>query len=285
MIDWRDIAQRALRAAVDVRQQLKIERSKSLCVLDAAAELGLRVQILELGNFEGLYAKDSLTMVLNAARPGGRRNFTCAHELGHWYFGHGDHVDGLDFDRSDSDKPEERLVNQFAAFLLMPRRAVEGAFIARKLDLAKCGAVGMYSVANQLGVGYETLIKHLCWGLEIISPSRMEELIATPPKQIRAQVLGYSFTGHLILAHQAWAHVPIDLEVGDMAVVPVGTMIDGPNLESACRCPLGELVRARSAGIGRITTAAGTGAIFVRVSRRGFTGWAKYRHFPDPDTQ
>lgn len=284
-MDWRDIAQRALRAAVDVRQQLKIERSKPLCVLDAAADLGLRVQILELGNFEGLYGKDSATMVLNAARPSGRRNFTCAHELGHWHFKHGNHIDGLDFDRADSDKPEERLVNQFASFLLMPRRAVDGAFMARRLEIASSGPVEMYSVANQLGVGYETLIKHLCWGLEIISSSRVEELISSPPKQIRAQVLGYPFSGHLILAHQAWAHVPIDLEVDDMVVLPAGTVIDGQNIESAGQCPLGELVRACSAGLGRVITTTGAGAIFIRVSRRGFTGWAKYRHFPDPDTQ
>ncbi len=282
MTDTRELAQRALRAAVEVRQKLRIERSKPLCPLDVAEALGLRVQVEEIGSFEGIYAKETATVLLSSARPPGRRNFTCGHEIGHWYFKHGDRIDALNFDHDDIDKPEERLVNLFSSFLLMPQRAIERAFGARRILPTTCDPIGIYAVANQLGVGYETLTNHLCWTTRAISPTRLKHLNSTTPKLIKANILAEAFADHLILAHQGWQHAAIDLQVGDLAVVPEGIVADGGNFQLAGRCSRGPIIRAVAPGVGRIATPQDDWSAYVRVSRKNFRGWAKFRHFSEP---
>jgi hypothetical protein len=190
----------------------------------------------------------------------------------------------MDFDRSDHNIPEELLANTFASYLLMPRRAVADAFARRQLQPSTANSVEMYSVACQLGVGYDTLLKHLRWSLNLLSLARMTDLAAITPKQIRRTVLGTNSAGHLVLAGSEWRCIPVDLEVGDFAVVPLSIRLHGSSARLVGECFHGAIVEAICPGLTQAVMDDPTGwSAMIRVSRRQFTGRGPYRHLEDPD--
>src|ERR1017187_220960 len=124
-----ELARQGLRGALETRRRGTKSKSEPICVFDLAESLGVEVKFCPGNSFGGMYAKASRTILVPALRPQGRQAFTCAHELGHWFFEHGTHIDELDdMERERDDHPEERLVNHFASYLLMPPWAVEEAF-------------------------------------------------------------------------------------------------------------------------------------------------------------
>jgi Zn-dependent peptidase ImmA (M78 family) len=278
-----ELARTALRAAFEARRQAQIALQKPICIYDVAERLGTRVWFVGGASFAGVYAKGYNQIFVPTERPAGRRAFTCAHELGHWYFKHGTRVEELDFDRSDNDAPEEILANTFAAFLLMPRQAAVQAFDRRGLDPRGGDPIDIYSVACQLGVGYETLLKHLRWSLNLIDHSRMQDLLTVPPKEIRRAVLGRSAPGHLVWADDKWNEVAIDLEVGDFAVVPHGTRLCGQSAEVVGNCLYGHILEARLPGLSQAVIDNSEWASMVRVSRKQFTGRGAFRHLEEVD--
>ncbi|MBN9689741.1 MAG: ImmA/IrrE family metallo-endopeptidase [Verrucomicrobia bacterium] len=273
----------ALRGALELRRRLGIPRERPLNVLDAADRLGLRVQLADIATCEGMFSADSKVILLNHRRPAGRRAFTCGHELGHWHFGHGASCDMLEFDRPDQEKPEERLVNGFAGFFLMPKRAVEEALARRGWRPESLTPDQTYIVAGQMGVGYLTLILHLCWSLQMISRLQADELALRSPRSLREQLAGPDVGPNLIVADEAWDELPIDLEVGDYTLLPKDAEPSGSQLQPIRGHRGMILFRAARPGISNVRTSTWTR--FVRVSRREFTGWAKYRHFQDPDDE
>lgn len=273
----------ALRGALELRRRLHILRERPLNALDAADRLGVRVQLADIATCEGMFSADSDVILLNHQRPAGRRAFTCGHELGHWHFGHGASCDMLDFDRSDRDKPEERLVNGFAGFFLMPKRAVEEALSRRGWRSESLTPEQAFIIAGQMGVGYQTLVQHLCWSLQMISPRQADGLELRSPRSLREQLAGPDVGPNLIVADAAWDELPIDLEVGDSVLLPRDAEPSGPQLQLVREHQGMMLFQAGRPGISNVRTSAWTR--FVRVSRREFTGWAKYRHFPDPDDE
>lgn len=273
----------ALRAALELRRKLRVPREQPVNVVDAAARLGVRVQMADIASCDGMYSPDAGVILLNHRRPAGRRAFTCGHELGHWHFGHGASLDLLDFERNDREKPEERLVNSFSGFFLMPKRAVEEALARRAWCSNSLTPAQAFIIAGQLGVGYQTLIQHLCWALQMISSQHADELARWTPRDLREQLAGPSVGPHLVVADTAWDEIPIDLEVGDSALVPTDAVLSGGQLESVGAHHGSLHLRAVRPGISNIRT--GPWTRFVRVSRREFTGWAKYRHFPEPDDE
>jgi hypothetical protein len=273
----------ALRGALELRRRLGIPRELPLNVLDAADRLGLRVQLSEIATCEGMFSPEAKVILLNHQRPAGRRAFTCGHELGHWHFGHGASCDMLDFDGPDCDKPEERLVNGFAGFFLMPKRAVEEALSRRGWRPESLTADQAFIVAGQMGVGYQTLVLHLCWSLQMISRNQAERLGLRSPKSLREQLAGPDVGPNLVVADAAWDELPIDLEVGDSVLLPLDAEPAGLQLEPIREHRGMMLFQAGRPGISNVRTSTWTR--FVRVSRREFTGWAKYRHFQDPDDE
>jgi len=68
----------------------------AICVYDVAQSLGIEVRFVGIPSLEGMYWKKSpATILLGAERPAGRQSFTCAHELGHHIFNHGNKIDGV----------------------------------------------------------------------------------------------------------------------------------------------------------------------------------------------
>lgn len=278
------LARQALRGALETRRRIPVGKSDPICVYDIAERLGIEVRFFGGNSFGGMYAKASQTILVPSLRPSGRRAFTCAHEIGHWFFGHGTRIDELSIigSRSESD-PEEYVANTFAGYLLMPPWAVGEAFERRRCSPITCTPLQAYTVAMQLGVGYGTLVSHLQWSLGLITPARADELLKTTPKQLRESLLGGDRTRHLVIADHAWTRVPIDLQVDDMAILPEGVAVEGRSASIVGSHHLGALVVGRSPGISRAEAHDGSWSAFVRVARRDFEGRSIYRHLEDPD--
>ncbi len=284
MISREQLARVALRGALEVRRKAGVFRDAPLCVYDLAESLGVEVWFVGGSSFAGMYPKSYGRLFIPSERPRGRRAFTCAHELAHWLYDHGSRIEEMDFDRSDHEVPEELLANTFAAYLLMPRHAVEDAFARRQLQPSTANSVEMYSVACQLGVGYDTLLKHLRWSLNLLSLARMTDLPAITPKQVRRTVLGMNSAGHLVLAGTEWRCIPVDLEIGDFAVVPHSVRLHGSSARIVGECAHGSIVEAAYQGLTQAVLDDPTGwSSMIRVSRRQFTGRGAYRHLEDPD--
>jgi len=118
---------RALTAALTTRADLGRRVDQPVCVFDIAKELGLRVRFdhLETKGFEGIYSPSINQIILEPHRPSLRQRFTCAHEVGHFVFKHGQ---------------------------------VPTAFRELGVNLAQAEPVHFYKVACWLGVGYSTLV-------------------------------------------------------------------------------------------------------------------------------
>src|SRR5258707_13572991 len=110
MNTWRDLARQGLRGALETRRQAKVSKAEPICVYDLAERLGVEVKFCSGNSFGGMFAKASKTVLVPALRPPGRQAFTCGHELGHWYFGHGTHIDDLNaIEQHSGGAPQERL--------------------------------------------------------------------------------------------------------------------------------------------------------------------------------
>jgi hypothetical protein len=217
-------------------------------------------------------------------RPPGRQAFTCAHELGHWYFDHGNCVDELeDIDRADTDIPEERLVNLFAGYLLMPSWAITDAISRRGWNPETLTTLQAYAIACQFGVGYETLIQHLRWSLRLLPALQAERLLKTAPKQIRANLLGHDRTRHLVFADRAWEKVAIDFQVEDAAILPNNIRIEGRSVRIVRTVPEGTMLEGVMPGVSRAVSTDDEWSAYLRICRKEFHGRSLHRHREDPD--
>jgi hypothetical protein len=303
------LAKQALTAALRTRRNLGLSLHEAVCVYDAAQELGVEVRFDAIPSMEGMYVKQTLEgvaphILVSALRPAGRQAMTAAHELGHHVFGHGTHIDQYvkgvgtigntlapavthpNTSLSTFD-PKEFLADCFGAFFLMPKSAVERGFATRGISPAVSTDLDLFGVAGWLGVGYTTLIHHMYWSIKLIDWAHAQELLTAKPKTLRERLLGDPFGGDVYMVDGAWTGRPVDLKVGDVAIVPRGTSFEvaageGPSLS---RTPPGLVVEtqrgttlfeATSVGLGRLF---GDGwAAFVRVSEREYAGRSRYRH-------
>lgn len=283
MLSRQELARVAVRGAFAARRKANLSSDIPICVYDIAETLGLEVWFLPGASFGGMYAKEFGRLFVPVERPPGRKVFTCAHELAHWWFDHGTQIDDLEFDKTDHELPQERLANIFAASFLMPKKAITAEFGRRNLVPEECDAFQLYAVASQFGVGYETLIKHLRWSLNLLSHARMGDLCAIPPKEIRRAVLGADLCRSLVVADIFWHKTAIDLEVGDIAVVPKHARVRGQAVELLGDCSSGQVLRGIAPGIAQSIGDEPEWAAMIRVSRKGFAGRGAYRHLEDPD--
>lgn len=282
-----EIVVRGARGALELRRRHGLANEEPICVYRLAELCGVGVRFFGGNSFGGMYDKRSQTIVVPTLRPPGRQTFTCGHELGHWYYGHGSRLDEWQEEGvSRDDSPEERLVDAFAAHLLMPSRAVKRAFDRRGWKFARCTPFQVHLVACQLGVGYTTLVYHLCWALKRLSAPQMKELLKTTPKQLRDELLGTGGSAsHLVLVDEAWTHVPVNLRVGDMAILPAGITLEGTSARIVGHNVMGELVEAVRPGITQAERTSDSWACFVRVSRRDYVGRSINRFLEETDDE
>ena len=233
---------------------------------------------------EGMYdQKPKPRIHVSALRPLARRNFTCAHELGHHIFGHGSSIDELQDEQSkySSRPPNEVIADAFASFVLMPTLGLREAFTRRGIDPNKASAPDIYAVACNFGVGQATLVNHMAYGIEMISPVQREKLGRITPKMIRTELLGETVSEPLTVADQYWNSPTLDAEEGALLLLPTGVVVDTGILMPERDLAKGRLFRTMKPGITRVVIPGTSWATYVRVARRQYIGLARYRHLED----
>src|SRR6185503_6629972 len=97
--------------------------------------------------------------------------------------------------------------------LLMPHRAVTRAFVIRGWNCATAGPNEYYIVACSFGVGYDTLVTHVCRGLRLVDAGRTAALERASVPGIRRSLLGCETKNPLIVVDRSYLLPTVDAEV------------------------------------------------------------------------
>lgn len=276
-----DLAKEALEKSLEVREENGYDFRSPLCIYELCEKARVKVQFVDDVSMEGVYAALARpTALLSALRPLTRRAFTCAHELGHHFFGHGSTIDELKGEAAEGKfQPNEFLADAFAGYVLMPAQAVKRAFSSRGVEVATATPEQIYVVACSFGVGYETLVGQLAHALKYITPARADVLRKTKLPQIRERMLGFAAKEPLVIADLHHGMGTIDAEVGSLILLPPATIIESDQIELLKDTANGRVFRALRPGLAR-ASADGWG-VMVRVSRFQYAGLAQYRHLEE----
>lgn len=285
MTTTEEIATVAYKGAIDVRERAGIHRLDPINIFDCAQKLNVDVRFIVGGTFEGMYEKDRRVIVLPTDRPAGRRVFTCAHELAHWRYKHGSMLDDASTVESYNDRPEERLANMFAGYVLMFPPAVDSARSALGINYSNCSARDLFAMASWFGVSYASMIGHLRWALRKLSHRQYEELRKVTPRAIRSLILRGRESSHLVDLNRLVPRMPIDLEVGDLALLPAGVVFNSRSLVTIESQSGHTLVEAVAPGIALLGKTNDDWAAVARVMRRGYTGRSVFRHLESDDDE
>jgi len=280
-----ELARKAYTAAIQERRRDNIRPDSPICVLDFVYRSGIEVRLQNISSMEGLYYNDGNPLILiSSCRPRGRLAFNCAHEYGHHLFGHGSRVDEvLDSATKKRWNKDEFLADCFAGFLLMPKLAICKAFTIRSWKLKECTPEQAFVISGHMGVGYKSLLTHMCYSLKIISPHHFEQLNKKTAKMLKNQLVGFEHSGEIVLLDKYWGEKPVDICVGDIIIVPPQTIIDEACMQLVETKNDRLIYRAISQGIDRAQNEAEDWALHIRVSRVHFEGLVQYRHFPEVD--
>jgi len=276
----KQLATVAIAKALRLRKRLEIPMDESVSALDAAESLGIEVRMIDLPSMEGMYvAGIAPKILLSSLRPQGRRSFTCAHEIGHHIFEHGEQFDELSDEKSNLRKrdPKEYTADCFAAYFLMPKTTIDNGMKRRGYTYENLEPVQVYALASWLGVGYSTLVNHLQYGTGMISRNKAQHLNRMAPRDIRQELLGRSVSSSLHIADEYWLGRAIDCEVGDYLILPEGTQIEGAQLITLGGESNRTLIQTQSPGVARVTNETLGWAAFIRVSPHEYVGRSCYR--------
>ncbi|CAG1020724.1 hypothetical protein MTYM_00475 [Methylococcales bacterium] len=273
------LATDAMKKALLLRKRLEVPLDESVSAIDAAERLGIEVRLADFPSMEGMYiAGNSPKIILTAMRPQGRRNFTCAHELGHHNFNHGEQFDDiLEANKLQRKDLKEFAADCFAAYFLMPKATIESGISRRGFALKSLDAIQAYALASWLGVGYKTLVSHLLHGTGMISHHKADELYKLQPRDIRQQLLGETVSSQLHLIDNNWIGRAIDCEVGDYLLFDMDAIVEGEHLIKMRKKGFGTILQAVKPGISRVSNASESWGAFVRISSPGFVGRSCYR--------
>jgi Zn-dependent peptidase ImmA (M78 family) len=277
-----DLAQEALDKSVEVRQETGLPFGTPVNVFDLCELLTPKVRVRFADySMEGCYSRSDRPLIeVSALRPLGRRAFNTAHELGHHVLGHsGTRLDEqLEEGRADpSADPDEYAANAFAGFLLLPKIGVRRAFLSRGWTGQNPQPEQVFVVACHFGVGYQTLVNHLSYGLREIRTAQAEQLKKVRLPAIRQTLLGSKEAERLSVADQHYVMPTLDTEVGTSLLLPRGAQPEFDNLTFVNDLPAGRVFTAIRPGMTRVE-ADGGWAVTVRVAKYQYSGWATNRH-------
>jgi Zn-dependent peptidase ImmA (M78 family) len=271
-----------MQASIAARIEAGIDLKSPICIYSLCEALKITVRFNDI-NMEGMYDRGLKPRIhISALRPLARRNFTCAHELGHHLLGHGSTIDELrdDLTINANRPPNEVIADAFAAFVLMPTLGLREAFARRGLNPNEASATDMYFIACNFGVGQSTLVTHM-HSIGMISQGKRAAIGKITPKMIRTQLLGEVVSEPLTVADLYWNASTLDMEEGALLLLPSSVFVDATILMPISELPTGKLFRAVKAGITRAAIPGTSWATYVRVTRRQYIGLARYRHLEE----
>lgn len=275
-----ELAKEAALAAARLRANLGVGPGEAVCPFDIAEKLEVPARLVALPSLEGIYSPEpSPSILVSVERPAGRRRFTCSHEIGHHVFGHGLSLDELAGDAAMDATAEEFLAQRFAAALLMPKLVVESAFARRGWSIPAATPDMIFIVAQELGVGFTTLVGHLEQVLHRLTRGRADEHRRVPLANLRRRVAGFEVEHDAIVVDEHWSRRTVDVEVGDVMLLPPTAEIAG-SCASLVSTPVRHLV-VRAPGHATVSLQPNQPTLVIRSSRRHFTGLARYRHLED----
>lgn len=280
--DPKALVMEGMQASITARLEAGIDLKSPTCIYGLCESFNITVRFNDI-NMEGMYQRGPKPRIhVSALRPLARRNFTCAHELGHHIFGHGSTIDELRDDQSNNSTrpPNEVLADAFAAFVLMPTLGLREAFSKRGINPKTASATDLYSVACNFGVGQATLVTHL-HSIGMINYDRRVALGKITPKAIRTGLLGEIVSEPLTVADQHWNSPILDAEEGALLLLPPGVFVDTTILMPECDLKFGKLFRTVKTGITRVVIPGTPWATYVRVAPQKYVGLARYRHLED----
>lgn len=151
-----------------------------------------RVPVLlrPLDKLLGAFIRDEVSGILiNSERSAGLIHMTCAHELGHYFMGHGSKADdSLDYGPQAARQEQE--ADWFAYQLLAPR-ALLAHVLRRKhwsVQSLKDPSI-LYQLSLRLGISYTAA----AWSLarqKLMTPADVKQLVSVQPLDIKQEVLG-----------------------------------------------------------------------------------------------
>lgn len=280
---------KAIKKADQVRIQLGLDMIEPINIFDACIELGLTVRFIDV-NMEGMFISQQNklypTILISNQRPLPRRYFTCAHELGHYIFEHGNRVDVLADEATKplSNNREEFLVDTFAGALLMPIEGIEAEFRKRGWDIKKVNPIQLCIICSTFNVGYATLIIH-CRANKLITNEKANVLLKQEPAKILQSILGSDAPkSYFKIIDDCSSQSLIDLEVSNYLFLPQNIQIEGKHLMKYRETSVGTVYVAKHPGVIRVSSPDNSNTYFVRIQSSGYEGLAEYRHLENiPD--
>lgn len=273
----------SFQAAIVEADKLRIQRGCTMFqpvnVFDICMAMDVSVRFIDI-SMEGTYTvrKDGThpTIILSNQRPLPRRFFTCAHELGHHVFKHGDRIDELSDNEFSSNRDDETLVNAFAAALLMPTIGIQSEFAKRHLKMSEATASHFYAVASVFGVGYSTLVTN-CRIHNLITVAKERELLKYTPAKIFKVITGLNNKAPHFKIIDGFSQLSmIDLEVTNYIILPASARIEGNHLEEFSRNTTQTVFVAKRPGIVRAIYA--NTSSFIRIQNMNYVGLVENRH-------
>lgn len=272
-----------LQAAILEADKLRIQRGYTMFqpvnVFDICMSMDVSVRFIDV-SMEGMYTirEDGThpTIMLSNQRPLPRRAFTCAHELGHHIFKHGNHIDEFSDNEFSSNREEEILVNTFSAALLMPSIGIQAEFAKRHLKIDIATAAHFYTVASAFGVGYSTFVTN-CRIHNLISTAKEKELLKHSPAKLFKAITGLNDKATHFKIIDGFSQLSvIDLEVSNYIILPTSAKIEGNHLQEYTRTTTGTVFVAKRSGIVRAVYA--NTSSFIRIQNMNYVGLVENRH-------
>lgn len=278
-------ARAATFAALRLRYRAGIGLTDPADPIDIAEKIGISVRFIRAPSMEGMLIQSPRPeIVLSSLRPAGRVNFTCAHELGHYSFGHTIHVDPSEGEAPTlrDDDSDEFVADRFASALLMPKTTVQAGFVNRGIDAVDAVPYQVLAIAGWLGVGYRTLVRCLEINLRLLGKARADELLRHSRKQIIAGITGADFSRDAVLVDRAWRGRPIRLSVGDIALIEGSVAVDDACVEVEGSDANYSILRALAPGTGLVVGDNGWSS-HVQVSRFEYEGRSIFRYLEEAE--
>ena len=278
------LAIQAVKEASRLRLKYKISPTAGLCPFDLGRSLGISMRLLPIKNLEGMYsAHPNPAIIIGSERPHARMRYTCGHELGHHIFNHGFKVDSLNEDNSNySDKDEEYIAQRFSSALLMPKVAVNATFFKREWKISNLEPEQFFIVAQELGVGYQTLITNLEINTNQISSSEAKLMLKERLPDIRNSIANFPVTSDVFHLSNQCARPKLDIEVGDIIILSKEAKIIGDCIQKMTLPKIHH--KGIVPGIAKISFSS-TNSYEVRVCRKKFRGLAHYRYLEEVDNE